>query len=98
MMAQRTRLDEFSETERNIIVDIARREMQDMTPEEVELYTEWQACLAINEAKHVAERDAMTAQVTAAIADHQAATAASIEAMNALRDLALAKLEAVRNG
>lgn len=97
-MAQRTRLDEFTEAERQIIVDIERREKKDMTPEEVTLYVEWQACIAINNAQYTAERDAMAAQVEAAIEDHMTVTAASVEALNAMRDLALEKLERARHG
>ena len=97
-MANRTRFDEFTEEERQIITDVVRRGMQDMTPEEVTLYAEWQSCVAVNDAQYVAERDAMTAQIEAVIADHQAVTAASIEAMNAMRDLALERLERARHG
>lgn len=86
-------MDQFTEAERQIITDLARREYHDMTPEEVQLYARWTAAKAQADAdyQHAQEqREAVTAEKLA-LARQQ--TAAAITAINEIRDYAVAYYE-----
>lgn len=86
-------MSQFTEHERDIITDLARREYKDMTPEEVQLYAHWQAAkaLADSEFEHAQEqREAITAEKLE-LARQQ--TAAAITAINEIRDYAVAYYE-----
>ena len=86
-------MDEFTEREKDVINDLARREYHDMTPEEVQLYARWTAAKTQADAdyQHAQEqRDAITAEKLA-LARQQ--TAIAIAAIEEIRDHAIAYYE-----
>lgn len=97
-MADRNSLAEFTESERAIINDVHRRELIDMTPEEVRLYGEWTAFKARNDAEILARVEACEAEAQAAIETRRKTENAALDTLEALKELALAKLKAVENG
>lgn len=86
-------MSQFAEAERNTMTDLARRSYQDMTQEELELYTRWNSAKALADAQFELEkqqREALTAQQLA-LAQQQ--TAAAIAAIEDIRDQAVAYYE-----
>lgn len=86
-------MSQFTEAERNTMTDLARRNYQDMTQEELELYTRWNSAKALADAQFELEkqqREALTAQQLA-LAQQQ--TAAAIAAIEEMKDLAVAYYE-----
>jgi hypothetical protein len=97
-MAERQALTDFTETERTAINDIYKREFQDMTPDEVQLYGEWQAVNARLDADVQARRETLETEMTASVEMYRETEKAAIDTLEALKNLALAKLKAVENG
>lgn len=97
-MADRQKWEDFTEEERAIINDIHKRQFADMTPEEVILYGEWQGLKARLDAELVARENALKEETAASIKARQATEQAALDTLEALKDLALAKLKAVENG
>jgi hypothetical protein len=97
-MAERQTLADFTEAERAMINDIYKREFQDMTPDEVQLYGEWQAVNARLDANVQARRETLEAEMTANVEIYRETEKAAIDTLEALKDLALARLKAVENG
>lgn len=97
-MADRQKWEDFTEEERAIINDIHKRQFADMTPEEVILYGEWQGLKARLDAELLARENALKEETAASIQAKQATEQAAIETLEALKDLALAKLKAVEDG
>ncbi len=86
-------INQFTEHERDLITDLARREYQDMTPEEVQLYARWQSAKALEESDYqhaLEQREALTAEKLALA---QAQNEAAISAINQIRDMAVAYYE-----
>jgi hypothetical protein len=88
----------FTEQEREQINDVVRRELKDMTPEEVQLYTRWSTENALRDAdfqsKMQTRADLMQARIDAANELHQAA----LDNLKAQKAAALARLEGIENG
>ena len=86
-------INQFTEHERDIITDLARREYQNMTAEEVQLYARWQSAKAIEESDYqhaLEQREAVTAEKLALA---RAQNEAAISAINEIRDRAIAYYE-----
>lgn len=88
----------FTEQEREQINDIIKRELKDMTPEEVRLYARWNTENALRDAdfqnKMQARTDLMQARIDAANELHEAA----LDNLKAQKAAALARLEGIENG
>lgn len=86
-------MSQFTEAERNTMTDLARRNYQNMTQEELQLYTRWNSAKALADAQFELEkqqREALTAQQLA-LAQQQ--TAAAIAAIEEIKDRAVAYYE-----
>lgn len=78
--------------------DLKRRNFENATPDEIELYAKWSSIVAMQDAE-IAEhsrirREESEAAKEATLKESQAA----VDALNALADLAREKLKAVKNG
>ncbi len=86
-------INQFTEQERNIITDLAKRQYQGMTAEEVQLYARWQSAKALDESDYqhaLEQREAVTAEKLALA---RAQNDAAIAAINEIRDRAIAYYE-----
>lgn len=86
-------MSQFTEHERDIITNLAKREYQDMTPEEVQLYARWQAAKALADSEFEHEREQREALTAEKLALAQAQNDAAIAAINEIRDMAVAYYE-----
>lgn len=86
-------MSQFTEQERNIMTDLARREYQDMTTEELDLYTRWMSAKALAEAEFEAEQQQREAVTAAQLELARQQTAAAIAAITDIRDAAIAYYE-----
>lgn len=86
-------MSEFTEEERNTITDLARREYQDMTAEEVQLYARWQSAKALADSEFEHEREQREAVTAEKLALARAQNEAAIAAINEIRDRAIAYYE-----
>lgn len=71
---------------------------KDATPDEIEVYAEWSRIMALQSAEFESIRETRERESEERIKNDAAQTKAAIEALEAQRDLALARLEAVKNG
>lgn len=86
-------ISQFTEAERKTMTDLAKRNYQNMTQAELQLYTRWNNAKALADAQFELEkqqREALTAQQLA-LAQQQ--TAAAIAAINEIKDYAVAYYE-----
>lgn len=86
-------MSEFTEEERNTITDLARREYQDMTAEEVQLYARWQSAKALADSEFEHEREQRETITAEKLALARAQNEAAIAAINEIRDRAIAYYE-----
>ncbi len=86
-------MNQFTEHERDIITDLARREYQDMTADEVQLYARWQAAKALADSEFEHEREQREAITAEKLALARAQNEAAIAAINEIRDRAIAYYE-----
>lgn len=81
------------------IVDRLKREnFKDATPEEIETYAEWSRIMALQSAEFENIRETRERELEERRKNDKAQTKAAIDALEAQKDLALARLEAVKNG
>lgn len=78
--------------------DLKRREFKDATPEEIETYAQWSRINALQDAEFQHHREVRERESKARKESYEAQAKSAIDALNALADLAKAKLEAVENG
>ena len=97
-MKERQDFTDFSESERNIINDIHRREFADMTAEEVMLYAEWVACKAKIEERNSLQAQALQQKMEAEIKACEAQEKAALAQLHELEQKAQERLARVRNG
>ena len=97
-MKDRKDFTDFSESERNIINDIHRREFADMTPDEVMLYAEWVACKAKIEERNSEQAQALQRKMEAEIRACEAQEKASLAQLQELERQAQERLARARNG
>ena len=88
-------METFTEQERHTIDDIYKREFQDMSADEVQLYARWTAALALNDAEHQAKLELWRkmAQERSTARKEQAALAK--QNLKDLKAAALARLAAI---
>ena len=80
-------------------VDRLKREnFKDATPEEIEVYAEWSRIMALQSAEFESIRETRERESAERRENDAAQAKAAIDALEAQRDLALARLEAVKNG
>ena len=86
-------MSQFTEHERDIITDLARREYQDMTAEEVQLYARWQSAKALADSEFEHEREQREAVTAEKLVLARQQSEAAIAAINEIRDRAVAYYE-----
>ena len=80
-------------------VDRLKREnFKDATPDEIEVYAEWSRIMALQSAEFENIRETRERELEERRKNNDAQAKAAIDALEAQRDLALARLEAVKNG
>lgn len=77
---------------------LKRDNFKDATPEEIEVYAEWSRIMALQSAEFESIREMREQEMAERRENDAAQTKAAIDALEAQRDLALARLEAVKNG
>lgn len=86
-------MSEFTEEERNVMTDLARRGYQDMTAEELDLYTRWTSAKALSNAQFELEKQQREAITAGKLDLARQQTAAAITAIEDIRDAAMAYYE-----
>jgi hypothetical protein len=90
--------EHFTIEETDRINLIAAGQAEDLTNEDMQLYARWVAdCTRVSESLQIL-RDEMEKETAAKVEASQAIAQAAVENLEAQRDLALARLEAVSNG
>lgn len=97
-MRERQDFTDFTESERNTINDIHKREFANMTPDEVMLYAEWVACKAKIEERNSEQVKALWQKTEAEIRACEAQEKASLAQLRELEQQAQDRLAKVRNG
>lgn len=77
---------------------LKRDNFKDATPEEIETYAEWSRIMALQSAEFESIRETRNAELEERRKNDAAQTKAAIDALEAQKELALARLEAVKNG
>lgn len=91
-------METFTNDEKDVINRIASGNLEDITPEDLEVYTRFQTSKALADKKLQAELQTLKDETNAKIEQAQALNDAAVANLEAQRDLALARLEAVKNG
>ena len=86
---------EFTEQERNTITDILKRNLENLTPDEVALYARWTTAVALSEAEFEAKIQAMRNESANKIAEFNEIAAVAKKNLKDLKHAALARLEAI---
>lgn len=77
---------------------LKRDNFKDATPEEIEVYAEWSRLMALQSAEFENIRETREREFEERRKNDAAQTKAAIDALEAQRDLALARLKAVQDG
>lgn len=77
---------------------LKRDNFKDATPEEIEVYTEWTRLMTLQSAEFENIRETRKRESEERIKNDAAQAKAAIDALEAQKELALARLEAVKNG
>lgn len=77
---------------------LKRDNFKDATPEEIEVYAEWTRLMTLQSAEFENIRETRKRESEERIKNDAAQAKAAIDALEAQKKLALAKLEAVKNG
>lgn len=91
-------METFTNEEMDVINKIASGDLEGITPEDLEVYTRFKTSNAIADEKLQAELQALKDETDAKIEQAQELNAAAVANLEAQRDLALARLEMVKNG
>lgn len=89
---------EYTEQERAIITDLARRDYADMTKEEVMLFAEWQATKALIESSFEMQRKAFEDETKAKIEIARETERKALDTLELLAQAAKKRLKAVEDG
>lgn len=89
---------DYTEQERAIINDLARRDYTDMTKEEVMLFAEWQATKALIESNLELQRKAFEEETKAKIEIARQTEKKALDTLELMAQAAKEKLKAVENG
>lgn len=77
---------------------LKRDNFKDATPDEIEVYAEWSRIMALQSAEFESIRETRERELAERRKNNEARTKAAIDALEAQKELALARLEAVKNG
>lgn len=91
-------IEKFTVDEQERINLLAAGKAENITMEDMELFSRWKSTLALADARFQAENEALKARTDAEIEQREKIAKVAFENLEAQRDLALAKLEAVKNG
>lgn len=91
-------MEQFTQAETDRINQLAAGNISNPTIEDMELYARWKTSNALADARFKTENDALQAQMKQNMELAQAFNKAAIDNLNAQKELALARLEAVKNG
>lgn len=91
-------MEKFTVDEQERINLLAAGKAENITMEDMELFSRWKTSLALADARFKAETEALKARTDAEIEQREKVAKAAFENLEAQRDLALARLEAVKNG
>lgn len=97
-MANRSKLEEFTEIERDKINKMILNDFEGAAKEDIELYAEWQAVVAVNDAIAQAKMDAIKKESDVRIELARATQEAAQRNLEAQAALAEERLRLVRNG
>lgn len=89
---------DYTEQERAIITDLARRDYADMTKDEVMLFAEWQATKAFIESNLEMQRKALEDETKAKIEIARETEKKALDTLEAMAQAAKARLKAVEDG
>ena len=92
------RIDEFTYEQKQIIDDICKRNFENLTADEVKLYADWQAAIALRDAEFQAKQDALAAESAARIKALESKAKTARKNLNELKAAALVRLERIDNG
>ena len=92
------RISDFTEEQKHTIDDICKRNFENLTQDEVKLYADWQAALALDDAEFKAKQDAFSAESAARIKALDSKAKTARKNLNDLKAAALARLERIDNG
>ena len=91
-------MEKFTVDEQERINLLAAGKAENITIEDMELFARWKTSLALADARFQAEAEALKARTDAEIKQREKIAKVAFENLEAQRDLALARLEAVKNG
>ena len=94
----RTKFEEYTEQERAIITDLARRDYADMTKDEVMLFAEWESTKAYIESDLEAKRKALEDETKAKIELARQTEQTALNTLEAMAEAAKTRLKAVEDG
>lgn len=97
-MAGRVSINEFTEAERLLVQNVYKNGIEQSTPEEIALYTEWESALAYQKALSDQRNAAIKEELANAKAAYQSIADSANSAMEALKAEALQRLENARHG
>lgn len=89
---------EFTEQEQNIITDIHKRNFENLTPDEVQLYARWKTAIALRDTEFQSKQDAMKNEMQARINLTAEIAETAKSNLAELKQAALARLEMIDNG
>ena len=91
-------MESFTNEEIDVINKIASGDLEGITPADLEVYTRFQTSKAIADEKLKTELQALKDETADKLEQSKTVNNAAIANLEAQRDLALARLEAVKNG
>ena len=91
-------METFTADEKDRINLLAANKVENITFEDMELYSRWQTSLALADARFQAECKALQAKTQAEIEQQQAIKQVAFENLEAQAQLAQARLKAVQDG
>ena len=91
-------MESFTNEEKDVINKIASGDLEGITKEDLDVYTRFQTSKALANEKLQAELQALKDETEAKIEQSKAVNNAAVANLEAQRDLALARLELVKNG
>lgn len=94
----RTSFEDYTEQERAIINDLAKRDYADMTKEEVMLFAEWESTKTYINADFETHRKAMEMETLERLELERETKKAALDTLKEMAETAKARLKAVEDG
>lgn len=91
-------MEKFTVDEQERINLMAAGKAENITMEDVKLFSRWETSIALADARFQAENEAIKARTDAEIEQREKIAAAAFDNLEAQAELAKARLEAVKNG